>query len=150
MHTCMYHGHVHLHPHPSYRQPLCLPQSPFHYPVSLVAVLLMGVLLIFLEKFDDSTIRMFCFQMHNTGPFHFQSHDGQPFIWFSSRAEQDQRFHLYSREENKILISYISTSQTSVWLVALNCDNLYHLNQSCIKLSICTAAQNCTMDLAIS
>lgn len=128
MHTAMYHGQVHLHPHPNCRQPLCLPQSPFHYSLSLVAVLLMGVLLLFLVKFDESAIRIFCFQMHNPDPCHFRSQGGQPFVRFSSRPEQDQLFQVYSSEENKILISYIPTSQISLWLVALNCDNLYPLN----------------------
>lgn len=150
IHTGMYHGQVHLHPHPNCRQPLHLPQSLFHYSVSLVVVLLMGVLFTFLGKLGDPTTRIFCFPMHNTGRCHFWSQAGQSFKWFSSRAEQGQLFQVYSREESKLLISYIPTSQTSSWLVALYCDNLCPLDQSCIKLSIYTTAQHCTTDLAIS
>lgn len=99
----------------------------------------------FPRKFDDYAIRIFCFQTKcNTGPCHFQSQGRQPFVWFSGRAEQDQLFQVHSREEDKSLISYEPTSQISLWLLALNCDNLCPLNQSC------TTTQHSTIDLAIS
>lgn len=88
---------------------------------------------------DDPTIRTFCFQMHNTGPSHFQSQGGKSFVW----PNRINSFRYIQAETPP-------TSQVNPWLVALMCDNLCPLSQSCIKLSICTPAQNCTTDFALS
>lgn len=108
IHTGIYRGQVRVHPHTNCRQPQDLPQTLFHYSVSLVAVLLMGLLLIFLGKLDDPTIRVFCFQMHNTGPSHFQSQGGQSFV----RANRINYFR-YIQEKRKKSSSYIYTHLSS-------------------------------------
>lgn len=62
-------------------------------------------------------------------------------------VKQNQLFQVFSRE-NPLLI-YTPTCQVSLWLAALTCDRLCPLSQSCVKLSICASAQNCTTDSAV-
>lgn len=66
-------------------------------------------------------------------------------------GKQNQLFQVYSREKKKNpLLIYTPTSQVSPRLVALTCDNLCPLSQSCIKLSVSPTAQNCKTDSAAS
>lgn len=57
---------------------------------------------------------------------------------------------IFKRKEKNPLLIYTPTSQVSPRLVALTCDNLCPLSQSCIKLSISPTAQSCKTDSAAS
>lgn len=88
---------------------------------------------------------IFCFQTHN------MVHPISKARMYNPLCCQTESIisGIFKRKEKNLLI-YTPTSQVRPWLVALMCDNLCPLNQSCFNLSICTPAQNCATNFALS